>query len=86
MDEVRSLLNGFAVALTWYNVGLMAVGIVIGVIVGVLPGLGGPNGVAILLPLTFTMAPTRHCRRQAPQDWRLATCDGERLCWGVAKR
>jgi hypothetical protein len=24
----------------------------------VLPGLGGPNGVAILLPLTFTMDPT----------------------------
>ena len=23
-----------------------------------LPGLGGPNGVAILLPLTFTMDPT----------------------------
>jgi putative tricarboxylic transport membrane protein len=58
VDEFGSLLNGFAVALTWYNVGLMAIGIVIGVIVGVLPGLGGPNGVAILLPLTFTMAPT----------------------------
>jgi putative tricarboxylic transport membrane protein len=58
LDEFHSLLNGFAVALTWYNVGLMTIGIVIGVIVGVLPGLGGPNGVAILLPLTFTMAPT----------------------------
>ena len=30
----------------------------LGVLVGVLPGLGGPNGVAILLPLTFTMSPT----------------------------
>lgn len=29
-----------------------------GIFVGVLPGLGGPNGVAILLPLTFTMDPT----------------------------
>lgn len=58
MDEFGSLLNGFAIVLTWYNVGLMVVGIVIGVVVGVLPGLGGPNGVAILLPLTFTMAPT----------------------------
>src|SRR3977135_2025895 len=55
---MQSLLNGFSVALTWYNVGLMAIGIVIGVIVGVLPGLGGPNGVAILLPLTFSMQPT----------------------------
>src|ERR1700744_6150789 len=36
----------------------MMVGLVLGVFVGVLPGLGGPNGVAILLPLTFSMDPT----------------------------
>jgi putative tricarboxylic transport membrane protein len=36
----------------------MMIGILLGVIIGVLPGLGGPNGVAILLPLTFTMSPT----------------------------
>ncbi len=36
----------------------MMVGIVLGIIIGVLPGLGGANGVAILLPLTFTMPPT----------------------------
>src|SRR5438874_4718984 len=34
------------------------IGIVLGVIIGVLPGLGGANGVAILLPLTFSMPPT----------------------------
>ena len=33
---MRLLLNGFGVVLTWYNVGLMMVGILIGVIVGVL--------------------------------------------------
>ena len=37
---------------------LMLLGIVLGVLIGVLPGLGGANGVAILLPLTFTMSPT----------------------------
>ncbi|HET9024037.1 MAG TPA: tripartite tricarboxylate transporter permease, partial [Burkholderiaceae bacterium] len=58
MDELGALLHGFGVALSWYNVGMMAVGIVLGIIIGVLPGLGGPNGVAILLPLTFTMQPT----------------------------
>jgi TctA family transporter len=36
----------------------MMLGLVLGIFVGVLPGLGGPNGVAILLPLTFTMDPT----------------------------
>ena len=58
MDELASLLGGFAVALSWYNVALMMVGILLGVIIGVLPGLGGANGVAILLPLTFAMPPT----------------------------
>ena len=58
MDEINSLIGGFKVALSWYNVALMMVGILLGVIIGVLPGLGGANGVAILLPLTFTMPPT----------------------------
>ena len=40
------------------NIVLMFVGIILGVLIGVLPGLGGANGVAILLPLTFTMSPT----------------------------
>jgi len=58
VEDLNSLLHGFSVVLTWYNIGLMLVGILLGVIIGVLPGLGGPNGVAILLPLTFTMPPT----------------------------
>src|SRR5690349_8051004 len=36
----------------------MFLGIILGVIIGVLPGLGAANGIAILLPLTFTMPPT----------------------------
>jgi len=56
MDEIQSLLQGFVVALTLKNVALMFTGIILGVIIGVLPGLGGANGVAILLPLTFSMA------------------------------
>jgi len=56
MDEVQSLVQGFVVALSLKNLALMFVGIVLGVIIGVLPGLGGANGVAILLPLTFSMA------------------------------
>jgi putative tricarboxylic transport membrane protein len=58
MDELNSLFQGFAVALTLQNVLLMLVGILLGVLIGVLPGLGGANGVAILLPLTFSMSPT----------------------------
>ncbi len=58
MDEINSLMHGFSVALSPFNVLLMFVGVILGVIIGVLPGLGGANGVAILLPLTFSMSPT----------------------------
>ena len=58
MDEINLLMHGFSVALTPYNLGLMFVGVTLGVLIGVLPGLGGANGVAILLPLTFSMNPT----------------------------
>ena len=56
MEEIQSLLHGFAIALSLKNVVLMFAGVILGVIIGVLPGLGGANGVAILLPLTFGMA------------------------------
>src|SRR5579871_4593861 len=58
MEAFGLLLHGFQVLLTFKILALMLVGLVLGVFVGVLPGLGGPNGVAILLPLTFTMDPT----------------------------
>src|SRR5215211_6741414 len=58
MEAFGLLLQGFAVLLTWKILALMLVGLLLGIFVGVLPGLGGPNGVAILLPLTFTMDPT----------------------------
>ncbi|HYC66404.1 MAG TPA: tripartite tricarboxylate transporter permease [Reyranellaceae bacterium] len=58
MESIGDLMVGFGVVLTWQNFLYMVVGIVLGVIIGVLPGLGGANGVAILLPLTFAMQPT----------------------------
>ena len=58
MVELSALFHGFAVVLSPFNMLLMLIGIVLGVIIGVLPGLGGANGVAILLPLTFAMPPT----------------------------
>jgi CRP-like cAMP-binding protein len=58
MEELGALMQGFGVVLTPTNIGLMFVGIILGVLIGVLPGLGGANGVAILLPLTFSMSPT----------------------------
>ena len=58
MEAFHLLFQGFQVLMTWDKMALMMLGLVLGIFVGVLPGLGGPNGVAILLPLTFTMDPT----------------------------
>jgi TctA family transporter len=58
IEDIGNLFHGFAVVVQPFNLVLMVIGIVLGVIVGVLPGLGGANGVAILLPLTFSMSPT----------------------------
>jgi putative tricarboxylic transport membrane protein len=58
MEEIANLMQGFATVLEPFNIGVMIIGILLGVIIGVLPGLGGANGVAILLPLTFSMSPT----------------------------
>jgi putative tricarboxylic transport membrane protein len=58
VDEINALMYGFSVVLTPYNLGLMFIGVFLGIVVGVLPGLGGANGVAILLPLTFAMPPS----------------------------
>jgi putative tricarboxylic transport membrane protein len=54
----ENIFLGFQVAITPFNLWVAVVGILLGTIIGVLPGLGGANGVAILLPVTFTMPPT----------------------------
>jgi putative tricarboxylic transport membrane protein len=58
VEALASLLHGFGVLADPMNILYMLVGILLGVLIGVLPGLGGANGVAILLPLTFGMSPT----------------------------
>lgn len=57
MEEINALMGGMALALTPMNILFMFVGVFLGVLMGVLPGLGGANGIAILLPLTFSMDP-----------------------------
>src|ERR1700741_113939 len=55
---LENIFLGFQQALAHQNLLYDAVGITLGTIIGVLPGLGGANGVAILLPLTLRMPPT----------------------------
>ena len=58
MEALHGLMLGFGVFLTPYNILIAVAGIFVGTVVGVLPGLGGANGVAILIPMTFSMPPT----------------------------
>ena len=58
MDILTNLMNGFSVALQPYYLFLILVGGILGTVIGMLPGLGPATGVAILLPMTFSMGPT----------------------------
>ena len=69
MENFSDLMNGFAVALTPYHLGLMLVGVLFGILVGVLPGLGAPNGVTLLIPLTFAMQPVSAIILLASMYW-----------------
>jgi putative tricarboxylic transport membrane protein len=57
MDLLNNLLLGLGVALTPVNVVYCFVGVLVGTLVGVLPGLGPLATMAMLLPITFNMAP-----------------------------
>jgi putative tricarboxylic transport membrane protein len=69
MENLGDLLGGFAVALTPYHLSLMVIGVLFGILVGVLPGLGAPNGVTLLIPLTFTMEPVSAIILLASMYW-----------------
>ncbi|MDH3220647.1 MAG: tripartite tricarboxylate transporter permease [Gammaproteobacteria bacterium] len=55
MELLANLSLGFSIALSPYTLMLAVVGCFLGTIIGSLPGLGPSNGVAILIPLSFTL-------------------------------
>ncbi len=55
MELLSNLGLGFSVALTPLSLFLAVVGCFMGTIIGALPGLGPSNGVAILIPLSFSL-------------------------------
>jgi putative tricarboxylic transport membrane protein len=58
METLGALAQGFGVALAPANLLFALGGAVLGTAVGVLPGLGPALTVALLLPVTYTLAPT----------------------------
>ncbi len=55
MEIFANLATGFGIALSPFTLMLAIVGCFLGTIIGALPGLGPSNGVAILIPITFTV-------------------------------
>lgn len=55
MEILSSLATGFSVALTPTHLFLIFLGTLLGTLFGALPGLGPINGVAILLPICYTL-------------------------------
>ncbi|WP_292289297.1 tripartite tricarboxylate transporter permease [Marivita sp.] len=53
METLSLLGQGFVIALSPLNIGLLLMGCFVGTLLGALPGLGPVNGVAVLIPLTF---------------------------------
>jgi putative tricarboxylic transport membrane protein len=58
MNNVNSLLEGFASALTLTNLAFGLLGTLLGTLVGVLPGIGPALAIALLLPITYTVSPS----------------------------
>jgi TctA family transporter len=57
MDVFSHLLMGFGVALTPFNLLFCLIGCLLGTLIGVLPGIGPVATIAMLLPVTFNVAP-----------------------------
>ena len=57
METLANLGLGFSVALQPANLLFCFIGVLVGTFIGVLPGLGPIAAIALLLPLTFKMAP-----------------------------
>src|SRR5436853_2169495 len=57
MELFHNLIFGFGVALSWQNLLYCMIGVSVGTLIGVLPGCGPLAAIAMLLPITFNVAP-----------------------------
>src|SRR5829696_4068487 len=58
MSAVDGLLYGLSVVLTYQNLLAAFAGALAGTAIGVLPGLGPVAGIAMLLPVTYSLSPS----------------------------
>jgi len=53
----ENLLEALSLFLTFQNVAILFLGVLIGAVIGAIPGMTTPMGVALAFPFTFTMHP-----------------------------
>lgn len=53
----ESIAAGWTLAITPTTLWFLMLGVLLGLVVGLLPGLGGPVGIAVMLPFIFSMSP-----------------------------
>ena len=58
IESIQHLFAGFGIAATAANLFYCLLGAVAGTLVGILPGLGPIAGIALLIPVTFSLSPT----------------------------
>jgi putative tricarboxylic transport membrane protein len=58
IESFQHLISGFGIATTAANLFYCLLGAVAGTLVGILPGLGPIAGIALLIPVTFSLNPT----------------------------
>ena len=54
---LENVTEAFNLFLSFENVAIVFLGVLIGTVVGAIPGMTTPMGVALVLPFTFTMNP-----------------------------
>ncbi len=54
---IDQIIDGALVAFQWQHIALALAGAILGILFGALPGVSATLGIALLVPLTFTMAP-----------------------------
>ena len=54
---MHPILQSFAVIMQWDCLLALFIGVVGGMVIGIIPGLGPSAGIALLIPITFTMRP-----------------------------
>src|SRR2546421_9027018 len=57
MEILHNLVIGFGVAISPINLLYCLIGCLLGTLIGVLPGIGPVATIAMLLPITFNLAP-----------------------------